>query len=93
MLTTVWGTRGSVPSPGLETVRYGGNTPCVEVQLSDGTEIILGAGTGIRPLGRELMRRGARPPRLRAHGPTHTGTTSTASPSFGPPTSPGGRSA
>lgn len=55
MLVTVWGTRGSIPAPGPATVRYGGNTPCVEVQLSDGTELILDAGTGIRNLGKKLV--------------------------------------
>jgi phosphoribosyl 1,2-cyclic phosphodiesterase len=55
MLVTLWGTRGSVPCPGPATVRYGGNTACVEVRLADGTELILDAGTGIRPLGRRLV--------------------------------------
>ena len=41
-----WGTRGSIPSPGAKTVRYGGNTPCVEVRTPDGWLIILDAGTG-----------------------------------------------
>jgi phosphoribosyl 1,2-cyclic phosphodiesterase len=49
-----WGTRGSIPSPGPSTVRYGGNTSCVEVRLEDGTLIILDAGSGIRPLGATL---------------------------------------
>ncbi|HUO50936.1 MAG TPA: MBL fold metallo-hydrolase [Gemmatimonadaceae bacterium] len=49
-----WGTRGSVPSPGAGTVRYGGNTPCVEVRTGDGGLLIFDAGTGIRALGREL---------------------------------------
>jgi phosphoribosyl 1,2-cyclic phosphodiesterase len=53
-----WGTRGSIPSPGPQTVRYGGNTPCVEVRTSDGRLIIFDAGTGIRPLGRALMKGG-----------------------------------
>ena len=52
-----WGTRGSIPSPGPRTVRYGGNTPCVEVRTSDGWLIILDAGTGIRELGRSLIDR------------------------------------
>jgi phosphoribosyl 1,2-cyclic phosphodiesterase len=52
-----WGTRGSIPSPGPLTVRYGGNTPCVEVRTSTGRLIILDAGTGIRELGRSLMLR------------------------------------
>jgi phosphoribosyl 1,2-cyclic phosphodiesterase len=47
----IWGARGSVPSPGPETNRFGGNTSCVQVTLSDGTNIVLDAGTGIRNLG------------------------------------------
>jgi len=50
----VWGARGSVPSPGWETSRYGGNTSCVSVTLSDGTLVVLDAGTGIRSLGLSL---------------------------------------
>lgn len=46
-----WGTRGSTPSPGARTARCGGNTSCVEVVLSDGTLLILDAGSGIRELG------------------------------------------
>lgn len=49
-----WGTRGSVPTPGKHTYRYGGNTPCVEVRLDDNRLIILDAGTGIRNLGEKL---------------------------------------
>jgi phosphoribosyl 1,2-cyclic phosphodiesterase len=56
----IWGCRGSVATPGPETVRYGGNTPCVEVGLGDDTILVLDAGTGIRGLGAELERRGAR---------------------------------
>ena len=52
-----WGTRGSIPSPGPKTVRYGGNTPCVEVRTSEGWLIILDAGTGARELGRSLIER------------------------------------
>lgn len=52
-----WGTRGSIPSPGPQTVRYGGNTPSVEVRTSDGWLIILDAGTGLRELGRSLIAR------------------------------------
>jgi phosphoribosyl 1,2-cyclic phosphodiesterase len=48
---TIWGTRGSLASPGPETTRYGGNTSCVEVRGSDGTLLVLDAGTGIRRLG------------------------------------------
>ncbi|MGD1084573.1 MAG: MBL fold metallo-hydrolase [Verrucomicrobiota bacterium] len=49
-----WGVRGSIPTPGTDTVWYGGNTSCVEVRA--GTEIIiLDSGSGIRPLGQALM--------------------------------------
>ena len=52
-----WGTRGSIPTPGAHTVRYGGNTPCLEVRTADGWLIVLDAGTGIRELGYDLLRR------------------------------------
>jgi len=52
---TFWGTRGSIPTPGPHTVRYGGNTPCLEVRTTNGHLIILDAGTGIRALGRALV--------------------------------------
>ncbi len=51
------GVRGSIPTPGPETVRYGGNTTCLELLSDDGSLIILDAGTGIRALGLELARR------------------------------------
>jgi phosphoribosyl 1,2-cyclic phosphodiesterase len=54
---TFWGTRGSVPSPGPDTMRYGGNTPCVELRTTSGASLILDAGTGIRHLGRALLER------------------------------------
>jgi phosphoribosyl 1,2-cyclic phosphodiesterase len=47
----VWGARGSVPAPGPEMNRYGGNTSCVELGLASGETLILDAGTGIRNLG------------------------------------------
>lgn len=50
MRVKLWGTRGSIPSPGPATVRYGGNTSCVQVTLSDGTRLVLDAGSGIRNL-------------------------------------------
>ena len=50
----VWGCRGSLAAPGRDTLRYGGNTSCVEVRLDDGTLLVLDAGTGIRPLGVSL---------------------------------------
>jgi phosphoribosyl 1,2-cyclic phosphodiesterase len=54
-----WGTRGSISTPGKHTVRYGGNTPCVEVRLTNDELIILDAGTGIRNLGESLIGHGA----------------------------------
>ncbi len=53
-----WGTRGSIPAPGKDTVRYGGNTPCVEVRLSNNNLVIFDAGTGIRALGDKLIASG-----------------------------------
>ena len=61
MKVKLWGTRGSIPSPGPETIRYGGNTSCVGVTLSDGSLLALDAGTGIRSLGLAL---GDEPARL-----------------------------
>ena len=52
---TCWGTRGSIASPGPDTVRFGGNTPCLEVRIRDGRRFIFDAGTGIRPLGVSMM--------------------------------------
>lgn len=54
MKVRVWGCRGSVAVPGPDTMRYGGNTSCVEVRSSDGVTIVLDAGTGMRALGRHL---------------------------------------
>ena len=54
MKIRLWGTRGSVASPGADTASYGGNTSCVEVRGHEGTVIVLDAGTGIRPLGARL---------------------------------------
>ncbi|MBK7455253.1 MAG: MBL fold metallo-hydrolase [Anaerolineales bacterium] len=50
-----WGVRGSYPTPGPETIKYGGNTACVEIRAGERT-IILDAGTGIIPLGRKLAK-------------------------------------
>jgi len=49
-----WGTRGSIAAPGRATVRYGGNTSCVEMRTAAGELLIFDSGTGIRELGREL---------------------------------------
>ncbi|WP_250645450.1 MBL fold metallo-hydrolase [Salidesulfovibrio onnuriiensis] len=50
-----WGTRGSMPAPGPDTLRYGGNTTCLEVRCGEHL-VILDGGSGIRPLGLELAR-------------------------------------
>jgi phosphoribosyl 1,2-cyclic phosphodiesterase len=55
MRVTFYGVRGSIATPGQSTVRYGGNTVCVDVRLQDGTVVVLDAGTGIRELGRALL--------------------------------------
>jgi phosphoribosyl 1,2-cyclic phosphodiesterase len=53
-----WGVRGSIPCPGEETVRYGGNTPCVELRLGSKQRlVIIDAGSGIRQLGHHLVDR------------------------------------
>ncbi|MFW6359661.1 MAG: MBL fold metallo-hydrolase [Chroococcales cyanobacterium] len=49
-----WGVRGSIPSPGPDTVRYGGNTSCVEVRIA-GKRIIFDGGTGLRGLGKTMQ--------------------------------------
>jgi phosphoribosyl 1,2-cyclic phosphodiesterase len=54
MKVRVWGTRGSLASPGARTVRYGGNTSCIGVTFRSGTNIALDAGSGIRDLGAEI---------------------------------------
>jgi phosphoribosyl 1,2-cyclic phosphodiesterase len=51
-----FGTRGSIATPGPRTLRYGGNTSCVEVRSNAGTLVIVDMGTGAAVLGRELMR-------------------------------------
>jgi len=56
-----WGTRGSIATPGPGTLRFGGNTSCVEVTTSAGACFILDCGTGARALGAALMARGPKP--------------------------------
>lgn len=55
MKVRFWGVRGSIPVPGHQTNRYGGNTSCVEVRPRRGPQLIIDAGTGIRRLGKEMM--------------------------------------
>ena len=54
MQVKLWGTRGSLATPGSDTARYGGNTSCVEVRGDGGTILVLDAGTGIRQLGASM---------------------------------------
>jgi phosphoribosyl 1,2-cyclic phosphodiesterase len=57
MRVTFWGVRGSIPCPGPATVRYGGNTACLELRVGDGNRlVIIDAGSGIRPLGDSLVK-------------------------------------
>ena len=56
MKVRFWGTRGSIPSPGPRTLRYGGNCACVEVRTAAGELFVIDAGTGIRELGLALVR-------------------------------------
>ena len=53
-----WGVRGSIPSPGPRTARYGGNTTCIEVRTDDNTLIVLDGGTGIFALAQQLIQHG-----------------------------------
>jgi phosphoribosyl 1,2-cyclic phosphodiesterase len=60
MRVRIWGCRGSLPTPGPQTVLCGGNTSCIEITLDDGTVFVLDAGTGIRELGNQLAERGVK---------------------------------
>jgi phosphoribosyl 1,2-cyclic phosphodiesterase len=55
MQITFWGVRGSYPVPGAATVRYGGQTSCVEARTASGETVIVDAGTGMRSLGNKLL--------------------------------------
>ena len=59
MRVRFWGTRGSIATPGPGTVRFGGNTSCVEVTTNAGATFILDCGTGARALGAAMMARGS----------------------------------
>src|SRR5215813_9830882 len=58
ILVTFWGVRGSIASPGLQTIGFGGNTSCVSVETQDHI-VILDAGSGIRELGQQLVKKAA----------------------------------
>jgi phosphoribosyl 1,2-cyclic phosphodiesterase len=55
MKVRFWGVRGSIASPGPSTVRYGGNTTCIEIRTDNNELIIIDAGTGIFPLSQTLL--------------------------------------
>ena len=63
MRVRFWGTRGSIATPGAGTLRYGGNTSCVEVLTDSGRRIVLDCGTGARALGAKLMGHAPKPVR------------------------------
>jgi hypothetical protein len=63
MRVRFWGTRGSLATPEPTALRYGGNTPCVEVRAADGTLLVLDCGTGAYGLGQALVGAGGPPPR------------------------------
>lgn len=54
MIITFYGVRGSAPTPGPTTLKYGGNTSCIHLAMDNGQDVILDAGTGIKTLGRHL---------------------------------------
>ena len=55
MRVRFWGVRGSIACPGADTIRYGGNTPCIEVRCGERV-LIFDAGTGLRPFGNALIK-------------------------------------
>lgn len=61
MRVRFWGTRGSIATPGPSTVRFGGNTLCVDLITDAGQRLIIDCGTGIRLLGMDLMKNGPKP--------------------------------
>ncbi len=56
MIVRIWGCRGSLSAPGKETLRYGGETTCIEIESEQGHRTIIDAGSGIRKLGQHLMK-------------------------------------
>ena len=56
MKIKIWGCRGSLPTPGNETLRYGGNTTCLEIRSSTGHMVIVDAGSGLRNLGKSILK-------------------------------------
>jgi phosphoribosyl 1,2-cyclic phosphodiesterase len=68
MKITFYGVRGSIPSPGPDTCRYGGNTSCVHIETASGQDLVLDAGTGIRSLGKRLIEKDGTINILLSHG-------------------------
>ena len=68
MIITFYGVRGSTSVPGPQTVKYGGNTSCVHIELESGHDLILDAGTGIRLLGQKLAKKSTHVNVLLSHG-------------------------
>ncbi len=68
MIVTFYGVRGSTAVPGPVTVKYGGNTSCVHIELETGHDLILDAGTGIRLLGHRLAKKSTPASILLSHG-------------------------
>lgn len=65
MYVRFWGTRGSLPKPGFDTLRFGGNTSCVEVRTAADTLVIIDCGSGLHGLGQTLAAAGK--PDLKGH--------------------------
>lgn len=68
MKVTFYGVRGSAPSPSKDTIKYGGNTSCIHIALSDNRSIILDAGTGLRELGKVLCQASGEINLMLSHG-------------------------
>jgi len=68
MVISFHGVRGSTPTPGPATIKYGGNTSCIHIQLSNGEHLVLDSGTGMRELGKELMHNNDQINILLSHG-------------------------
>ena len=68
MKISFYGVRGSIPSPGSDTCKYGGNTACVHIETASGQDLILDAGTGIRNLGKRLIKKDGTINILLSHG-------------------------
>jgi len=64
MVVEIWGARGSMPTPGPGTLRYGGNTTCISLRSPSGDRIIIDSGSGIRKLGRVLLSETPRAPEI-----------------------------